>query len=183
MEKYESRLTVIALLTFLAMAIGGCASVYPKRFPELKPVSPKLGYMYHSSYPVINTLAPELCWKGKSEQGITYQLRVYEPVMPPLQFDSTKHSFTPPNYNPVPLNKDWRWKTEPVVYEVDSLTDTCHQIPPGKLKPGTMYIWSIRINKSDDDNNWSTFLQSDSKAVVYSEDHIGVPFGFVTPLQ
>lgn len=120
-------------------------------YGPITPVSP-LG-TYFSPSPTVDSLRPILRWQPVPLDGVTYDIVIYK------QYDTTLSG--------------------PQVYYREGISATEHQVED-HLKPGTKYLWSVRMRQQDQVSPWATW-HGNAYLVLAAESWSNRFFGFETP--
>ena len=162
--------TFTFLIFILLIIFTGCS--FPKIYKGLEPIKPALGYSIDKSYPTIESLQPEICWK--EEAGYSYDLCIFEsPDQDYVSLNQKSESLPSDIFYPgATQQKSWG----KVVYCVEDIQEN-HHIVATPLKPSTIYTWSVRLRQGQKCSKWSYFIQH----VYLRGRYYNVPYGFATP--
>jgi hypothetical protein len=86
----------------------------------------------------LDTLTPNLKWKGSSDPDVTYDIAIHQVAM----------------YTTAGIGKQYM-RAEQVVY-AENLKHPSFQVR-SPLKPDTRYFWSVRLRRGKTVSNWSSF--------------------------
>lgn len=161
--------TAVKLLLKPARQVGSFANIRApchdewkiecdKRFDGVTPISPAVS---QSGFPEESSLTPEFRWKGCSRSDVSYDLVVYEAATYSIGGAL------------IPLYM----RGNVVVYE-EGLTEPRWQ-PSVPFRPGTRYIWSVRLRDGDTVSAWSTQSHS-TFLLIYASSGWGQWFQFKT---
>ncbi len=134
-----------------------------ERSPQgVVPLSPKGA---QDGYPLISTLTPLFAWKPSPNEGVTYELAIYEDYLWPGYFDA-------------PLAQRERGK---LIFFTEGIREAKYQLET-PLQPGRKYMWSVRLRNGDTVSTWSVRSYYYFWLVGYASGS-GLWFGFETPAK
>lgn len=125
-------------------------------------------WQFNSGTPIVvtpaevNSLTPLLRWRAAAETGTTYDVSIYSAV--------ERIHWT------VTQGNEWRAEPGEEVYYRENLSGTEHLVED-PLKPGALYVWSVRTRHDDRVGKWTTFAYSWAGAGAWGVDGRGfIPF-------
>ena len=136
----------------LAAAAMACTTVVERGARPIAPPRPD-----GDAIPEVASLAPTLRWEPARDPGATYDLVV------------------------VPADGCMRASALPAVYYRAGIRGASHRIDE-PLRPGTTYLWAVRIRRGEAAGSWSTYDRSRRFLFWASEDR-DLAHTFRTPGQ
>ena len=132
----------ILLLFGIMTTIVGCATQFKGGFEAVSP-KPSIGSEWGGNGELVSSLQPTLKWKSTSGNAEMVDVVVYE----------AKHE---PMKNLLGMTMSYLYTPGHRVYYRESIRETEHTLED-PLKPGTIYVWSVRSRDGTKAGPWATY--------------------------
>ncbi len=136
-----------------------------ERYRGVTPLDPVVGQLSdvigHLTFPNVDNLHPTLKWSASDKAGVGYDVILYEAI----QYETANGR--------VALLRG------SIADYAENLRDAEYR-PTNPLKPGTRYLWSVRLRKDDKISTWSTYRYDHFFVLGFSRAN-NLFFSFKTP--
>lgn len=129
-----------------------------ERYRGVEPLDPVMGQL---SFPRVDNLHPTLKWSASDKAGVGYDIILYEAI----QYETA--------------NGRAALLRGPIADYAENLPGAEYR-PTHPLKPGTQYLWSVRLRKDDRISTWSTYQYDHFFILGFSRAN-NLFFSFKTP--